>query len=320
MTVRPAVAPWSAVDPRDARIGLVLGAGGTVGCAYHAGVLHGLHHHLGWDARDATTIVGTSAGALVGALVRSDVGPSDLVRLVLGQGFGPHERLYDLQLAAAVDTEVGHGWLRTIRPPTISGLWQSAWHRSVRPAALSMARVRTAHHPGLFHEVERLAGSPWPGSGLRVCAVSAASGRRRVLDHDSGVPVSTAVAASCAVPGVFRPARLDGDQLVDGAVHSVTNIDVAPFDEVDEVWVIAPMAGELYRQIVAAAVRRRIHGRLRKELQLVPDLVPVRVFEPGVAAARAMGHDLMSTDRAARTVHAAFAETIEQLVGRRHAV
>ena len=66
------------------RIGLVLGAGGTVGCAYHAGVLAGLQHHTGWDARDAVSIVGTSAGSLVGALLRVGLGPDDLVAL-LGQ-------------------------------------------------------------------------------------------------------------------------------------------------------------------------------------------------------------------------------------------
>jgi NTE family protein len=300
-------------DP-GARIGLVLGAGGTVGCAYHAGVLHGLRHHTGWDAREATTIVGTSAGALVGALVRCNVAPEDLVRLVLGQRFEPQERLYDLQLATTVEAAGGPWSPRSIRPPTVAGLWQSAWHRSVRPAMLSMARRGGADHSGLFAEVERLAGSKWPEADLRVCTVSAASGRRRVLDRASGVPVSTAVAGSCAVPGLFSPARLDGDQLVDGGVHSVTNLDVVPFEEVDEVWVIAPMAGSLYRQLVTAAVRRRIHGRLRKELGRVPDHIGVRLFEPGFDAARAMGHDLMSKERAARTVHAAFRETAAQLV------
>jgi NTE family protein len=320
MTPRSAMARRGAADPDNARIALVLGAGGTVGCAYHAGVLYGLQHATGWDARRATTIVGTSAGALVGALVRSDVGPCDLVRLVLGQGFAPDERLYDLQLATAVETVAGQWWLRSIRPPTIAGLWQSAWHRSVRPAMLSMTRAPSTDHPGLFDEVERLTGSPWPADDLRVCAVSAASGRRRVLHHGSGVPVSTAVAASCAVPGVFEPARFEDDRLVDGGVHSVTNIDVAPFDDLDEVWVIAPMAGALYRQVVTAAVRRRIHGRLRRELSRVPDHVRVRVFEPGAAAARAMGTDLMSTDRAARTLHAAFQETVGHFVENRQAV
>ena len=46
--------------------------------AFHAGVLLALHHDLGWDARDADVIVGTSAGSIVGALLRVGVTPEDL--------------------------------------------------------------------------------------------------------------------------------------------------------------------------------------------------------------------------------------------------
>jgi predicted acylesterase/phospholipase RssA len=52
------------------RVGLVLGAGGTVGAAYHAGALAVLEQDLGWDARDAAVVVGTSAGSIVGSLLR----------------------------------------------------------------------------------------------------------------------------------------------------------------------------------------------------------------------------------------------------------
>src|SRR5688572_7193672 len=61
-----------------ARIGLVLGAGGIVGQAYHAGVLAALQLDLGWDARTTDVIVGSSAGSLTGALLRLGVPASDL--------------------------------------------------------------------------------------------------------------------------------------------------------------------------------------------------------------------------------------------------
>jgi NTE family protein len=60
------------------RVGLVLGAGGTVGQAYHAGVLAALEHDLGWDPRTAEVIVGTSAGAITGALLRLGIPAHDL--------------------------------------------------------------------------------------------------------------------------------------------------------------------------------------------------------------------------------------------------
>ena len=52
------------------RVGLVLGAGGIVGQAYHAGVLAALEVDLGWDARTADVIVGTSAGSVMGTALR----------------------------------------------------------------------------------------------------------------------------------------------------------------------------------------------------------------------------------------------------------
>ena len=61
------------------RIGLVLGAGGAVGHAFHSGVLSALTEETGWDARDAEIIVGTSAGSLVGAFLRAGLSPLDLL-------------------------------------------------------------------------------------------------------------------------------------------------------------------------------------------------------------------------------------------------
>src|SRR5436305_1727548 len=61
-----------------ARVGLVLGAGGIVGQAYHAGVLAALEHDLGWDPRTAEIIVGSSAGSVTGTLLRLGVPAHDL--------------------------------------------------------------------------------------------------------------------------------------------------------------------------------------------------------------------------------------------------
>ena len=60
------------------RIGLVLGAGGVVGQAYHAGVLAALENDLRWDPRDSEVIVGTSAGSITASLLRSGVPAAEL--------------------------------------------------------------------------------------------------------------------------------------------------------------------------------------------------------------------------------------------------
>src|ERR1700733_4205431 len=65
-------------------VGLVLGAGGVVGQAYQAGVLAALQREIGWDPRAATTIVGTSAGAVTGAALRAGVPAPDLAASLYG--------------------------------------------------------------------------------------------------------------------------------------------------------------------------------------------------------------------------------------------
>src|SRR5271156_7208787 len=69
---------------KTSSIGLVLGAGGVVGQAYQAGVLAALQREIGWDPRDATIIVGTSAGSVTGAALRVGVPSPDLAASLYG--------------------------------------------------------------------------------------------------------------------------------------------------------------------------------------------------------------------------------------------
>src|ERR1051325_8919332 len=70
--------------PAMSKVGLVLAAGGTVGMAYHAGVLHALREVGGFAAEDADLVVGTSAGSVVGAYLRSGWTTDDFWQLALG--------------------------------------------------------------------------------------------------------------------------------------------------------------------------------------------------------------------------------------------
>ena len=68
------------------RIGLVFGAGGVVGQAYHTGVLAALEHDWDFDACDVDVIVGTSAGSITGTLLRLDVPTADLAAWTVNVG------------------------------------------------------------------------------------------------------------------------------------------------------------------------------------------------------------------------------------------
>src|SRR3954465_2280359 len=66
------------------RVGLVLGAGGVVGASWLIGALEALQDETGWDPPDAEAIVGTSAGAVVGALTASGMPPAYMAAYVAG--------------------------------------------------------------------------------------------------------------------------------------------------------------------------------------------------------------------------------------------
>ncbi len=294
-----------------ARIGLVLGAGGSVGCAYHAGVLFSIQHHLGWDPREAEAIVGTSAGSVIGSLLRAGLSAEDLVALFTGASPSPEHRDVVEEFQAPASAHQMSSWqaLLRLRPPTPLGVLRAVRHRSLTPAALSMARHGRHDLADTVAGIERINGGGWPDRPLFLCAANDSTGRRRVLSKHSGIGLADAVRASCAVPGLIAPVVHDGETLLDGGVHSTTNVDVIPHT-VDEVWVIAPMAGPAGG---TSSWRWLVETRLRRELGTLPKHMPVRVFAPGAATVRTMGLDLMAPDRGTSTVREAFLETGDRL-------
>jgi NTE family protein len=87
----------------------------------------------------------------------------------------------------------------------------------------------------------RLPSHEWPASPeLRIVASDAESGEPRVFSAGQGVAIVDAVAASCAVPGVWPPVSIDGRRYIDGGVRSITNADLAA--GCDIVLVVAPFA------------------------------------------------------------------------------
>ena len=74
---------------RPRSVGLVLGAGGGSGWAWMVGCLGALAEVAGWDARSADLIIGTSAGAGIGATLRAGLGPRDQFRQYRGEAVSP---------------------------------------------------------------------------------------------------------------------------------------------------------------------------------------------------------------------------------------
>ncbi|MBV8302731.1 MAG: patatin-like phospholipase family protein [Acidimicrobiia bacterium] len=297
-------------------MGLVLGAGGPVGHAFHAGTLGALAD-AGWDARRAELIVGTSIGAVTGALMRADVPPADLYARVTGEVVSNDSRE---KLAAATWATVMcdlQGARTPIGLPASPRLFLHLVRRPWRTRAGLLLAAVTPSGPVSVAPVAKafntMLGGAWPDRPLRVCAVDLDTGERVVLGRDEGPPsqVGAAIAASTAAPALFEPVVVDGHRLVDGGLHSPANADVIgdAVDDLDAVVVSAPMGigsspGRWGADLPGRALN---HWTTWRELRRVRDAgVPVVVFEPDAALLELMHYnafDLTSRAEIARRAY-----------------
>jgi NTE family protein len=299
-------------------IGLVLGAGGVVGQAYQAGVLAALEREIGWDPRSATVIVGTSAGSVTGAALRVGVPATDLAASLYG--VPPSRR--------------GGAILRRILPDD-SPLPTPNLFSMLRPWNLPSPALlaRTARRPLAFRPdvalstliprgqlditerakgLDDLIGDRWP-EGLRICAVRRSDGGRVVFGRQGAPParLASAVLASCAIPGYFRPVSIGGTDYIDGGIHSVTNADVLRGEGLDTVVIISSMSAAHGSANGADGwLRRTVHRRMEREVaRLQAAGTAVISLEPGGDARRVMGLKAMAEDRSPRVIEAAYEET-----------
>lgn len=300
------------------RIGLALGAGGTVGQAYHAGVLAALENDLGWDPRTADVIVGTSAGSVTGTLLRLGVPASDLAA-------------WAVQAPLSVESLDAHHWLDGERPefpPFTVDHWLRPWRLpspklvarvarrpwAFRPSVAAMTLLPTGRvdlielAPGL----EEAAPESWP-DGLLICAARRGDGGRVVFGRQGSPTASLpeAVAASCAIPGYFSPIAIEGVEYFDGGVHSPSNADVLLGADLDLVIVVSPMsAAHGLPRTTDGLYRYSVHRRLERELRkLAKQGTTIVRIEPGERVLAAMGVNMMADDRSDRVVQETFVET-----------
>lgn len=183
---------------------VVLGPGGVVGTAWLAGFLQGLRG-AGIDLGKADLIIGTSAGAIIGAA------------LAHGEDF---ERLAALSGPA---TTLGEN-----RLDEVFTVLATAGPDALRQVGKIALATEAGPEDGHLEAIGRLVTArDWPERPLRVVAISAETGEPVVWDSASGVPLLAAVASSCAVPGVFPPITVGGDRYMDGAFRAGSNADLA---------------------------------------------------------------------------------------------
>jgi NTE family protein len=302
------VAKKKIATPRRA---LVLGGGGVLGGAWAVGALSALEETHGFDPRECDVIVGTSAGSVLGALLAAGVSVSELRDHQYGQ------QLMSGPLAGySWDYESATGGSR----PSMPKLLGPGSLRLIASSVRNIGRyppttVLSAFLPVGSGSLERVghlidaitpmdAWSPHPD--LRIVAVDYHSGERVVFGtHDAPqASLSSAVMASCAIPGWFEPIRIDGRPYIDGGAWSATSVDVLAGSDLDEVYVIAPMMSfdaddpDNFFTRLERQWRQRVTRRCLDEVGLVEsEGVRVMVVGPGREDLVAMGGNIMETSR-----------------------
>jgi len=301
-----------------ARVALVLGGGGTVGLSYHVGALRALERVGGLRPADAGLIIGTSAGSVAAAYLRSGWGTEDLWRLTVSPVAAPGARgpnLFTPRFRTPHDLArrtLGSTFVlgRTVvRTPSLVG--PPGWLGRLFPGGLfEMTHARERFVADLPRS--------WPDAPLWLCTVDMSSGRRVVLGR-AGAPrpdLHRAVLASCAIPGLYQPVRVDGRTLIDGGARSQTNVDLAAGDDYDLIVAVAPMAFDPSDRpaTVVQLVRRGSTRRLAAEAALARRHgAEVLLIRPAPAAVEAQGFNPMRTTGWARVALAAYETTARAL-------
>lgn len=305
-------------------VGLVLGGGGITGFAYHTTALSILQQLTGWDPRSADVIVGTSAGANIGGLLRGGIPIGESLDELLTVPTNPRSME---RMRALSGREQARAGFRVL--PTSVGLAARELLRGpfARPGRLvsGIAPAGTIPTDSIGDRMQELHPDGWPEDNFMVTAVRLSDSELVVFGRDrTDVDVGSATEASSAIPGFFRPVWIDGHRYVDGGVHSHTNANLLTDHDLDLIVIIAPMsvdsaAGALFTS--TGALRLFWRNQLANEVSELREAGhEVLVIEPSGDEVRAMGPTLMDPTRVVNVVlqttsAAKVAMTSERLAG-----
>jgi NTE family protein len=224
--------------------GLVLGGGGVFQIAWQTGYL-ATAVEAGIDLRQADRIVGTSAGSLVGAVLAARriailgmvadllARASSVVSYLapVGDLAPSQQHALDMMMTA-----------ENADPETIKAIGHAAM-AAATPSARTMRRNIAVLVDYAW----------WPSSRLWVTAVDALTAERVVITKQTGVRPTTAVAASCALPGLYAPQLIHDRRCMDGGLSGTgTNSDLVAGARRAVVLSLAPGDRPLDRPMAAA--------------------------------------------------------------------
>jgi NTE family protein len=226
---------------KSGKTALVLAGGGLTGAVYEIGALRAIDDLLvDRTVNDFDIFVGTSAGALVGSFLANGVSPEEMLKILAGQhlDIDPIERQHIfgmdwgslLSWSTRLPTKLAKTWAYYLRNLDDMTLFDLIWSLSeaLPPGLYDGLNLETyirkslieLGHSNNFDDLAR---------ELYIIATDLDTGDRAVFGRQtrSNVTISMAVAASSALPLLYKPIRIEDDEYVDGGLRGTASLDLA---------------------------------------------------------------------------------------------
>lgn len=339
------------MDGHNKRLGVALAGGGPQGAIYEIGALRALEEGIeGLNFNRVGTLVGVSAGAVVASCIANNVSTAQMIRTIVRPDPGEHPFEPELFLSPAFRE---YGRAASHLPYFV---WQAIRSYLVDPDSTvfkSVTKLSGALPTGLFDNrpirtfLEKMFAIKGRTNDFReldknLYVIAADLDRGEAVRFGAGghdhIPISLAVQASTAMPGVYPPVEIEGRDYLDGVLLKTLHTSVVLDEGVDFAICINPIVpvdtsssveegfmrrGKLMDRgmpgVLSQTLRTMIHSRMNigfasYEGRYDADLV---LFEPGRDDYRMFFTNVFSFSRRRVVAEHAYEKTFADLKRRR---
>ena len=336
-----------------AKVGLALAGGGPAGAIYEIGAIRALDEVFdGLNFNSLQVYVGVSAGAFICSNLANNITPAQMVRAIVKHQPGEHpfvpETFYALAFGEylrrtkSVPRLLGKGIWSFLKDPLDKGLLGSLMLMGrALPTGVFDNRHLGEYLERIFTLKDRTNDFRELDKNLIIVAADLDSGQAVRFGQGSheDVPISVAVQASTALPGIYTPVKIDGRHYVDGVLLKTMHGSVAleqgtdlliclnplvPVDTVEAVKEGVMRRGKLIDRglptVLSQSLRTMIRSRLNAGLSSYYDKYPdadVVLFEPPADDYEMFFTNVFSFASRRMVCEHAYASTRKQLRARR---
>ncbi|PIE01908.1 MAG: patatin [Acidobacteria bacterium] len=334
------------------QLGVALAGGGISGGIYHIGVLCALEHAIdGLDFMDVDHLIGVSAGAIISSLMANAIPPSELAKNIIEPDLDEYEFTPELFYTPAYENYATKGlFIPRLAVDALQDVLSPARKYSFLSNVLKLSRLipggifsnKPIYHflSDLFAKTNRTDDFRKLKKNLRVVATDLDSSKSVVFGLDiTDVPISKAVQASAALPGIFPPVEIDGRAYVDGALNKTIHASVAleagcklmfcvnpivPVDTSSAIEKGVMQRGKLVDRglpgILSQTFRTIIHSRMIAGFKRYENEFPdadIVLIEPSMEDYTMFFTNVLSFSSRLKICEHAYQDTLKQLVARR---